>query len=197
MSADGTLGSAILGLLASHGVDVAFGLPGVHNLAFWSAESAVRIVGVRHEQAAVYAADGYARATGRLGVAITTSGPGAANGVAAFGEAASCGSPILVIASEVSTALRHPDGPRGILHEMADQAALFTPFGVRAVTASTAEEALTEIASALAAATLPTEGLPATTLRMQAKPLPSISTRVLACRSMSSVSTMRRSAILV
>ena len=179
MSADGTLGSAILGLLASHGVDVAFGLPGVHNLAFWSAESAVRIVGVRHEQAAVYAADGYARATGRLGVAITTSGPGAANGVAAFGEAASCGSPILVIASEVSTALRHPDGPRGILHEMADQAALFTPFGVRAVTASTAEEALTEIASALAAAeTTPTSpryvGIPSDVLNGPVPPMPTV-----------------------
>ena len=55
-----------------------FGLPGVHNLALWEAlrESPIRLVGVRHEQAAAYAADGYARATGRLGVALTTTGPG-------------------------------------------------------------------------------------------------------------------------
>ena len=60
------------------GVEVCFGLPGVHNLALWEAlrESPIRLVGVRHEQAAAYAADGYARATGRLGVALTTTGPG-------------------------------------------------------------------------------------------------------------------------
>ena len=58
-------------LLTDRGVDVAFGLPGVHNLALWEAlrDSPIRLVGVRHEQTAAYAADGYARATGRLGVA--------------------------------------------------------------------------------------------------------------------------------
>ena len=49
------------------GVEVCFGLPGVHNLALWEAlrASPIRLVGVRHEQAAAYAADGYARATGQ------------------------------------------------------------------------------------------------------------------------------------
>ena len=58
--------------LEAAGVDVVFGLPGVHNLAAWEAlrESPIRLVGVRHEQAAVYAADGYARVSGRLGVAV-------------------------------------------------------------------------------------------------------------------------------
>ena len=62
-------------------MEVVFGLPGVHNLAAWKAlrESSIRLVSVRHEQTAVYAADGYARATGRPGVALTTTGPGAAN----------------------------------------------------------------------------------------------------------------------
>ena len=77
----------------------------------------------------MYAADGLARATGGLGVALTTTGPGAANAVAAFGEAAASGSPVLLIASEVSTALRGTDGPRGVLHEMPDQAALFAAAG--------------------------------------------------------------------
>ena len=55
--------------LRAAGVEICFGLPGVHNLALWDAlrESPIRLVGVRHEQAAAYAADGYARATGRLG----------------------------------------------------------------------------------------------------------------------------------
>ena len=53
----------------------------------------IRLVGVRHEQTAVYAADGYARATGRLGVALVTTGPGAANTLGATGEAMASGSP--------------------------------------------------------------------------------------------------------
>src|SRR5690348_12472785 len=71
----------------------AFGLPGVHNLALWEAlrQSDIELVGVRHEQTTVYAADGYARLSGELGVALTTTGPGAANAVAATGEAWTCG----------------------------------------------------------------------------------------------------------
>jgi acetolactate synthase-1/2/3 large subunit len=71
------------------GVDVAFGLPGVHNRAIRQAlsRSTIRLIGVRHEQTAVYAADGYARTYGQLGVALVTSGPGAANTLAATGEA--------------------------------------------------------------------------------------------------------------
>ena len=69
--------------LEDAGVEVCFGLPGVHNLPLWEAirASGIRLIGVRHEQAAAYAADGYARATGKLGVALTTTGPGAANTV--------------------------------------------------------------------------------------------------------------------
>lgn len=126
---DRTTAGAVLDLLADFGVTTAFGLPGVHNLAFWDALGAgrPRIVGVRHEQTAAYAADGLARTTGGLGVALTTTGPGAANAIAAFGEAAASGSPVLLIASEVSTALRRPGVVRGILHESRDQAALFAP----------------------------------------------------------------------
>src|SRR4051794_10879669 len=79
----------IVALLEAEGVEVCFGLPGAHTLALWEAlrGSPIRLVGVRHEQAAAYAADGYARATGRLGVALTTTGPGAANTLGAVGEA--------------------------------------------------------------------------------------------------------------
>ena len=109
------------------GVEVCFGLPGVHNLALWAAlrESSIRLVGVRHEQAAAYAADGYARATGKLGVAITTTGPGAANTLGAVGEAWASRSPILVIATDIPSGLRRPGEYRGILHETDGQAAMF------------------------------------------------------------------------
>jgi thiamine pyrophosphate-dependent acetolactate synthase large subunit-like protein len=120
---------AIVELLEDEGVEVCFGLPGVHNLALWEAlrDSPIRLVGVRHEQAAAYAADGYARATGRLGVALTTTGPGAANTLAAVGEAWAARSPVLVIATDIPSALRRPGVYRGVLHETTDQAAMFGP----------------------------------------------------------------------
>src|ERR1700754_4762430 len=103
--------------LEAAGVDVVFGLPGVHNLALWEAlrESPIRLVGVRHEQTAAYAADGDARATGRLGVALTTPGPGAANTLAGVGEAWASRSPILVIATDIPSGLRRPGQYRGVL----------------------------------------------------------------------------------
>jgi thiamine pyrophosphate-dependent acetolactate synthase large subunit-like protein len=119
----------IVELLEAEGVEVCFGLPGVHNLALWEAlrGSQIRLVGVRHEQTAAYAADGYARATGRLGVALTTTGPGAANTLAAVGEAWAARSPVLVIATDIPSGLRRPGAYRGVLHETSDQPAMFAP----------------------------------------------------------------------
>jgi thiamine pyrophosphate-dependent acetolactate synthase large subunit-like protein len=119
----------IVELLEAEGVRVCFGLPGVHNLALWDAlrASSIRLVGVRHEQTAVYAADGYARATGALGVALTTTGPGAANTLAAVGEAWASRSPVLVVATDIPSTLRRPGAYRGVLHETPDQAGMFAP----------------------------------------------------------------------
>jgi acetolactate synthase-1/2/3 large subunit len=122
-----TGGDALVAALERAGVEVVFGLPGVHNLAAWEAlrRSPIRLVGVRHEQAAVYAADGYARATGRVGVALVTTGPGAANTLGATGEAWASRSPVVVIATDIPTALKRPGIVGGALHEAADQRALF------------------------------------------------------------------------
>lgn len=146
---------AVLDLLArQYGVRTAFGLPGVHNLAFWDAlgPGRPRVVGVRHEQTAAYAADGLARATGGLGVALTTTGPGAANAVAAFGEAAASGSPVVLIASDVPAGLRRPGRLRGLLHESHDQAALFEPLAKAVYRPSTPVEAVEAVARAAATA---------------------------------------------
>jgi thiamine pyrophosphate-dependent acetolactate synthase large subunit-like protein len=119
----------VVGALRSAGVEVVFGLPGVHNLALWKALSGseIRLITVRHEQAAAYAADGYARATGRVGVALTTTGPGAANTLGAVGEAWAGRSPVVVIATDIPSTLRRPGVYRGALHEMVDQGAMFAP----------------------------------------------------------------------
>jgi acetolactate synthase-1/2/3 large subunit len=99
-------------------------------MAAWRALTAapdIDLVCVRHEQAAAYAADGYARASGRLGVALVTTGPGAANTLGAVGEAHASGSPILVIATSSPAALRIEGVNRGALHETPDQLAFFGP----------------------------------------------------------------------
>jgi thiamine pyrophosphate-dependent acetolactate synthase large subunit-like protein len=124
---DATGADRLVEALLSAGVRVVFGLPGVHNLALWSAiaRSEIRLVTVRHEQAAAYAADGYARSTGRVGVALTTTGPGAANTLGAVGEAWASRSPIVVVATDIPTTLRRPGVYRGVLHETVDQGAMF------------------------------------------------------------------------
>lgn len=146
--------AALVATLESLGVPVVFGLPGVHNLTIWDAleRSPLRLVGVRHEQTAVYAADGYARVTGRLGVAATTSGPGAANALGAAGEAWAAGSPVLVIATNVPSALRRDGVSRGVLHESPDQGAMFAPIVKSVFRVGVAEEISPAVAAAAALA---------------------------------------------
>ncbi|HTF55589.1 MAG TPA: thiamine pyrophosphate-binding protein, partial [Pseudonocardia sp.] len=82
-------GQALVAALRTHGVDTVFGIPGTHNLSAFAAlrEFGVRTVLTRHEQGAGYAADGYARVSGRPGVCLTTSGPAILNAAAAAAQA--------------------------------------------------------------------------------------------------------------
>ncbi len=142
LSESATGAARLVTMLEELEVEIVFGLPGVHNLSVFKAlaGSEIRLLGVRHEQTAAYAADGYARATGRLGVALVTTGPGAANTLGATGEAMAAGSPLLVIATDIPSTLRRPGVYRGVLHETRDQAAMFAPVtkGTRVV--ATADE---------------------------------------------------------
>src|SRR3954447_23039000 len=142
-------------LLTEHGVEVAFGLPGVHNLALWEAlrDSPIRLIGVRHEQTAAYAADGYARATGRVGVALTTTGPGAANTLGAVGEAWASRSPVLLIATDIPAAPRRPGTSRGVLHEATDQAAMSAPVVKASFTVTSRDDLAAQAAAAVRAPT--------------------------------------------
>jgi thiamine pyrophosphate-dependent acetolactate synthase large subunit-like protein len=142
------------------GVDTAFGLPGVHNLPIWEAvaDKGIRIIGVRHEQTAGYAADGYARTTGKVGVALVTTGPGAANTLGAVGEARASASPVLVIATDIPTTLRRPGVVRGALHETSDQYAMFAPVTKAGYTVATTEEIAPTILRAAAEARRPQSG---------------------------------------
>jgi acetolactate synthase-1/2/3 large subunit len=133
----------LVSALDAAGVEVVFGLPGVHNLPLWRSlgSSRIRLVTVRHEQTAAYAADGYARSTGRVGVALTTTGPGAANTLGALGEAWASRSPVVVIATDIPSTIRRPGTYRGALHEMTDQGAMFAPLVKQVLKIASPDEA--------------------------------------------------------
>jgi len=118
-----TGGQAVTQALAAHGVDVAWGIPGTHNLEIYAhlPAAGIRHVSPRHEQGAGYAADGYARVTGRPGVCITTSGPAMLNAATALAQAYSDSVPVLAVSPGMP--LRHPGRGNGELHETKDQRA--------------------------------------------------------------------------
>src|ERR1700694_2982176 len=103
------LGSdAILRSLEAEGVDVCFGIPGGAILPTYDAfarGTTVRHVLARHEQGAGHMAEGYARASGRVGVAIATSGPGATNLVTAIADAWMDSTPLVAITGQVRSNL--------------------------------------------------------------------------------------------
>ena len=114
--------------LVAHGVDTVFGLPGVQIMPIFDAlhgHPEIRVVNVRHEQAAAYMADGYARASGKPGVALVVPGPGALNAAGALGTAYSASSPVLLISGQIGTG--DLGRRRGVLHEVDDQLEVFRP----------------------------------------------------------------------
>jgi acetolactate synthase-1/2/3 large subunit len=99
---------ALLRALKDQGVDVIFGYPGGAVLPIYDAlfqQNAIRHILVRHEQAAVHAAEGYARSTGRVGVVLVTSGPGATNAVTGLVDALMDSIPIVCLTGQVPTHL--------------------------------------------------------------------------------------------
>jgi acetolactate synthase-1/2/3 large subunit len=98
----------LLRALKDQGVDVIFGYPGGAVLPIYDAlfnQNAIRHILVRHEQAAVHAAEGYARSTGRVGVVLVTSGPGATNAVTGLTDALMDSIPIVCLTGQVPTHL--------------------------------------------------------------------------------------------
>ena len=101
----------LLGALRAKGVDTVFGYPGGAIMPVYDAllGSGIRHVLVRHEQAAAFAADGYARVSGRPGVCIATSGPGATNLITGIANAYLDSVPMIAITGQVSTPLMGTD----------------------------------------------------------------------------------------
>ena len=113
------------------GVEVIFGLCGHTIIGFLDAlgKSRIRYISTRHEQVAAHAADGYARATGKVGVLLTHLGPGLTNAATGVANAALDSIPMVVIAGDVPSYYygRHPHQEIN-LHQDADQCQIFRPF---------------------------------------------------------------------
>ena len=118
------IGAYLVELLAANDIDTVFGIPGVHNLELYRGLTSanLRHVLVRHEQGAGFAADGFARLSGRPAAAFVISGPGLTNIMTAVAQAYSDSVPLLVVAAAPVRASFTKQW--GVLHELYDQAAL-------------------------------------------------------------------------
>jgi len=121
-----TGGKALVRCLENKGVKVVFGMPGVNVLHVYDAlyDSSIRHVLVRHEQSAAFMADAYARVTGKVGVCLTTAGPGLTNAVTGLATAYSDSISVLILGGEVLSNLVGKG--KGALHEI-DQMSISRP----------------------------------------------------------------------
>ena len=146
-----------LAALRAFGVDTLFTLSGGHVFPFYDAavkrDPPTRIVDVRHEQTATFAAEGLARLTRGLGLAVLTAGPGVTNGVSAIAQARFNGSPVVVLGG------RAPQGRwgAGSLQEL-DHVPLLAPVTKFARTVTTVDEIPTVVNEAAVAALTPHRG---------------------------------------
>ncbi len=103
---------ALMECLKAEGVDVVFGLPGGANLPTYDAfyDAGIRHILVRHEAGGGHAAEGYAKATGKVGVALATSGPGATNLITPICDAMMDSVPVVFLTGQVRTELLGTDG---------------------------------------------------------------------------------------
>lgn len=120
-----TGGEAVYESLRALGVEHVFGIVSVHNIPIYDAilrGGGITPIGVRHEQGALHAADGYSRATGKLGVAITSTGPGATNSMTGLFEASFASSRVLMVTGQIDST--YYGKGRGFLHEAENQLAM-------------------------------------------------------------------------
>lgn len=134
-------GHAVVQALQENDVELVFGIPGTHNLEIYRHlhEAPIRHVTPRHEQGGGYAADAYARVSGRPGVVITTTGPGLTNATSAAATAYADSIPMLLVSPGMPRGKERQD--IGWLHEMKDQHAHMDAVVERSIRVDSATEA--------------------------------------------------------
>jgi acetolactate synthase-1/2/3 large subunit len=140
-------GDLLVDVLRAYGVDTVFGIVSVHNLPLVEAvDRELRFVPVRHEATAVNAADGYARARGGLGCALTSTGTGAGNAAGSLVESLAAGTAVLHVTGQIESGyLGHG---RGVIHETKDQLGMLRAVSRHAATVTDAASARTILAEA-------------------------------------------------
>jgi acetolactate synthase I/II/III large subunit len=155
--AEGHGGNHAVAVARAHGIESMFTLSGVHVFPMYDAavkgDQPMRLVDVRHEQTAVFAAEATAKLTRRPGLAVLTAGPGVTNGISAVTSAWFNGSPLLVVGGR-APAYRWGTGS---LQEL-DHPPLLAPVTKRAATVGTVEEIATAVDDALRLASAPHRG---------------------------------------
>jgi len=117
---------AVVQALKEEGIEVIFGIPGVHALPIYNVLAGhpeIRHVQTMHEQGAGFMADAYARATGKPGVCLITPGPGGGNVITPVMEAYASSSPVLVLMAQIHS--KWVDSGKGGVHEVKDHYGLF------------------------------------------------------------------------
>jgi acetolactate synthase-1/2/3 large subunit len=158
--ADGyNVGDLVAEFLSLCGVTTAFGVVSVHNIPMLDGigrRNAIRYVMGRGELGISHMADGYARVTGGLGVMFSSTGPGAANGVAGLVEAGFAGSPVLHITGQ--TATKFVDRGMGTVHDVPNQLGMLAAVSKAAFRVRSAQQALGVLTAAAVAALTPPMG---------------------------------------
>jgi acetolactate synthase-1/2/3 large subunit len=153
------VGDLVAEFLQAAGVTTAFGVVSVHNIPMLDGigrRNAIRFVPTRGEMGAGHMADAYARANGGLGVAFTSTGPGAANITGPLVEAVFAGSPMLHLTGQTATG--NVDKRQGAVHDVADQLGMLESTGKTAFRVRSAESALGTLVQAARAAMTPPTG---------------------------------------
>ncbi|GJF22406.1 MULTISPECIES: thiamine pyrophosphate-binding protein [Streptomyces] len=144
-------GDLLVAVLKELGIDTVFGIVSVHNLPLVEAvDRELRFVPVRHEATAVNAADGYGRARGGLGCALTSTGTGAGNAAGSLVEALASGTSVLHVTGQIES--RYLGGGRGFIHETRDQLGMLAAVSAYAATVPDAGSAGRLLREAAAAA---------------------------------------------
>lgn len=138
-----TVGNLVAECLEQNGVHAVFGIVSVHNIPIMDGialRPAIRMVMTRGETGAAHMADGFGRASGELGVVISSTGPGASNAVPGLVEARFAGTPVLHITGQTASA--HLDRGQGTVHDVPDQLGMLCAVSKAAYRVRSAQEAL-------------------------------------------------------
>ncbi|MFW0793453.1 thiamine pyrophosphate-binding protein [Gordonia sp. CPCC 205515] len=149
-----TGGDVLVEVMRRHGITTAFGVISIHNLPLVEAvDRDLTFVEMRHEAAAVNAADAFARASGGIGIALTSTGTGAGNAAGSMVEALTAGSRVLHITGQIESEYLTPGRPatsRGVIHEFPAQPAMLEAISAYSATITDAKDVAAELEAAIA-----------------------------------------------